>query len=597
MHGSSSKTETLRFGRFELNVRSREVRNGTTTIRLQEQPFEILRAMLERPGDVVTREELCARLWPDGTFVDFEHGLNAAMKRLRAALGDDAVNPRYIETLPRRGYRLIADAAEPSAAPTPAHGGSQRVRLAVLPFTYLGDDGAQEYFSDGLTEETIAQLGQRCRGRIGVIARSSSMAFKDTAERARAIGEALGADYLLEGSVRREGDRIRIIARLIEASDETQLWAETYERHVTDHLSLQADVAARLARSLAMELAPEASTRQQGAAPSAAAYHEYLKGRYHWNKLDDERETASASALEAALACFERALTFDPRFAEAHAIAARTHIARAQQYLERPRVALEKARTCAKRAVELEPTVAEGHLAFGDIRRMLEWDWRGAEAAYLQAIALNPSQENAHRRYSLMLAARARHAEAIHEAERACELDPLSVVGLVSAALVRYLARDFEAAIDRCRSALELSARYMPARRLLAAAALQAGRTAAALEALEAAYSQVEHAPIALAWLAHARAAAGDCAGGQECIDRWHRMDRSRYLPPYHLAIAHVGLGQTDDAFTALELACVDADPALAFVTVDPRFDPIRSDGRYSRLVELIGLGGPSNTS
>ncbi len=591
MHPSSSGTETLRFGPLELNVRSRELRNGTKIIRLQEQPFEILRAMLEHPGEVVTREELAARLWPDGTFVDFEHGLNAAIKRLRAALGDDAVNPRFIQTLPRRGYRLTADRAESSEGPAWSRGNSRRVRLAVLPFTNLADDRGQEYFVDGLTEETIAQLGQRCRGRIGIISRSSSMAFKGTVERSRAIGQALGVDYLLEGSVRRDGDRVRITARLIETADETQLWTETYERHLTDHLSMQADVAERLARSLAMELGPEVLPGQPAAAPSAAAYQEYLKGRYHWNKLDDERETASASALEAALVCFGCALAIAPDFADAYAISGRVHIARAQQDLERPRFALERARNSAKRAVELDPTLAEGHLAFGDVRRMLEWDWRGAEAAYLQAISLNPSQENAHRRYSLMLAIRGQRDEAIREAERACDLDPLSLVALVSAALVRYLAGDYDAAMDRCRRALELSAGYMPARRLLGAAALQAGCTAAALEALEFAAGHVEYAPIALAWLAHARATAGDRAGAQQCLDRLHVLaPAGRHQPAYHLAIAHVGLGNTTDALQALEQAYIDADPALAFVTVDPRFDPLRSAPRYSRLIELIGV-------
>ena len=181
-------TETLRFGPFELDVRSRELRKGQTCVRLQEQPFEILRMMLERPGHVVTREELCSRLWPNGTFVDFEHSLNAAVKRLRAALGDEADNPRFVETLPRRGYRFIAarDAGQASVA-GPASVPAHRVRLAVLPFAIVGDEPGQEYFADGLTEEMIAQLGQLCRGRIGVIARSSSMMFKQSAQRAREI--------------------------------------------------------------------------------------------------------------------------------------------------------------------------------------------------------------------------------------------------------------------------------------------------------------------------------------------------------------------------------------------------------------------------
>src|SRR5438046_199462 len=217
----------LRFESFELDVRSRELRNGKNRIRLQEQPFEILRMMLERPGDVVTREEFAHRLWPKGTYVDFEHSLNAAVKRLRAALGDDADNPRFVETLPRRGYRFVAPPATSDVPPAAVPVRAALVRLAVLPFSNLGDE-RHEYFGDGLHEELISQLGSLCRGRLGVLARWSSVVFKGTPLRARDVGEALRADYLLEGSVRHEDDRVRVTARLIEATGETQLWAEMY---------------------------------------------------------------------------------------------------------------------------------------------------------------------------------------------------------------------------------------------------------------------------------------------------------------------------------------------------------------------------------
>src|SRR4029078_7065716 len=216
----------LRFESFELDVRSRELRKGKSRIRLQEQPFEILRLMLERPRDVGTREELARRLWPQGTFVDFEHSLNAAVKRLRAALGDDADNPKFVETLPRRGYRFIASLPRTEVAvPGPA---SACPRLAVLPFSNLSDDSSHEYFADGLTEELIAQLGPRCRGRVSVIARRSSAVVQGTLQRACEIAATLNADYLLEGSVRREGRRVRITVRLVEGKSETDLWSETH---------------------------------------------------------------------------------------------------------------------------------------------------------------------------------------------------------------------------------------------------------------------------------------------------------------------------------------------------------------------------------
>ena len=232
--------------------------------------------MLERPGDIVTRDELQRRLWPNGTFVDFEHSINAAVKRLREALGDDADNPRFVETLPRRGYRFIgALKAGPGA---PGEGAPPKVRLAVIPFSNLSEERGEDYFADGLTEEMITQLGHLCRGRIGVISRSSSMAFKERGLPAGEVGRALRADYLLEGSIRREGDRVRITARLVETAGETHLWVESYEPRLTDYLSVQKDVAARIAKSLTMELIPEAPGASPGASSNASAYQAYLKG-------------------------------------------------------------------------------------------------------------------------------------------------------------------------------------------------------------------------------------------------------------------------------------------------------------------------------
>ena len=579
----SAETQGLvRFGPFELDVRSRELKRGTTSVRLQDQPFEILRVMLERAGEVVTRDELRRRLWPDGTFVDFEHSLNAAIKRLRAALGDDAENPRFVQTLPRRGYRFIG------ALDTPRHGGNGPAvpRLAVLPFTNLADGGGQEYFTDGLTEEMISQLGQRCGGRIGVVARWSSMVFKGSVDRAREIGRALRADYLLEGSVRREGDRVRITARLVDAPGETQLWAETYERHLVDCLSVQADVAARIAESLALELMPDAAAGAPPSVTSVSAYQEYLKGRYHWNNYlrpDDE-------GLEQALAHYSEALRLDPRFAPARAGAARVRIAQAVNYRERPRPVLEAARAEAKRAIELDSGVSEGRLALADVRRMLEWDWRNAEAEYMAAISLNPSQENAHRGYGTMLAALGRYDTAVREVERACELDPLCLVVGTNAAFVQYLAGDYEAALHHCRRTTDIDPQFWSAQRVMGLVLLQTGRVADALALFEAGYEHARQDPVFGSALAHARAVAGDLVGAREALAAIDRVARSRYVSSYHVAIAHVGLGDIDAAFTALEKAVVDCDPALVYLNVEPRFAAVRSDPRHARLVDLLGL-------
>lgn len=274
---------SLRFGAFELDVRSRQLRDGSMRIRLQEQPFEILCLMLERPGNVVTRDELRQRLWPEGTFVDFEHSLNAAIKRLRAALGDDPAQPKFVETVRRRGYRFIAATQPVAPAETRRGAVAPRLRLVVLPFRNLSDDSGRKYFSAGLTEELIAQLGPLCTGEVGIIASRSSMVRGDSAQRVRDLGEALLADYVLEGSTRCEGSRVRITACLVDVPTETHQWSGTYERASDDWLSVQADVAGCVARSLVEELVTDARAvaprsvhrSSEAAAPTVAHHHRW----------------------------------------------------------------------------------------------------------------------------------------------------------------------------------------------------------------------------------------------------------------------------------------------------------------------------------
>jgi TolB-like protein len=574
----SGSEAALRFGAFELDERARELRTGTTRIRLQEQPFEILRQLLRRPGEVVTREELRRQLWPDGTYVDFEHSLNAAVKRLRAALGDDADNPRFVETLPRRGYRFVGAAAEPEGPSIPApQPRAPRVRLAVLPFSNLGDE-RHEYFGDGLHEELISQLGGLCRGRLGVLARWSSIVFKGTPLRARDIGEALRADYLLEGSVRHEDDRVRVTARLIETSGETQIWAEMYDRHLTHCLTVQSDVAAQIARALAAELVPDERARTTTAA--SAAYQAYLKGRYFWNKAEDQ-------AIDQAIAYYEEALSLDASFGPAAAALARARIARAEHYLELPRLALASAREAAERALEIDGSLYEAHLALAETQRMLDFDWAGAEASYLKALALNPSSESAHRAYALLLSALGRHHEAVRESDRAIELDPLCLVVGGAAAWVAYASGDYPAAIEIARNTIDMDPEFVRARRVLAAAYLQSGRVDDAVQELETSAALTDH-PVLLAWLAHARAITGHRSEAEAILARM--LTQRGYRQHYALAIAYVGLERIDDAFEALDVACLDRDPLLSHIAVEPRFDHLRSDSRFTALLTRMNL-------
>jgi TolB-like protein/Flp pilus assembly protein TadD len=504
------------------------------------------------------------------------------VKRHRSALGDDADNPTFIETLPRRGYRLIAGLAHPSPSSPPQRAADEpRTRLAVLPFSNLSDE-RQEYFSDGLTEEMISQLGCLLRSRVGVVARWSSMAFKGTVQRVIEIGEALNAQYLLEGSVRHEGQRVRITARLVEAASETELWSEIYDRTLGDCLAVQSEVAGHIGRALVTELLPVPAGRPQGI-PSSTAYQAYLKGKYYWN-------LPGWGGFTQALASYEEAVALDSGFAAAHAAIGRLWVARAEYYLDPPRAALEAARRAARAALERDRGLAEAHMVLGETTRMLEWDWRGAEAAYAEGIAHNPSYECVHRAYGTMLSALGRHREAVERTEHACLLDPLCLVVGVAAAWARYAAGDYEAAVQHCRNTLDIEPRHLAAHRLLGAATLQLGRPDEAVAALETARSLAPDDAVVAAWLAHAHAASGDERQALPLVDRVRARAGCGYVSPYHLAIAYTGLGKDDDAFEALDNAWIDRDPALASIAVEPRFGRLRSDARFEELLGRLDL-------
>jgi TolB-like protein len=591
------QSDIRRFGTFEVDLRARELRKGGIRIRLQDQPFEILAMILDRPGEIVTRDELRQRLWPAGTFVDFEHSLNAAVKRLRAALGDEADNPRFVETLHRRGYRFIApvDAESParrlhSPAVRPVQTPLHEVvsfRLVVLPFANLSGDPTQEYFSDGMTEEMITQISRLSPG-LGVIARTSSMLFKRSGKSASEIGRELAVDYLLEGSVRRDGDRIRITAQLIEARSELHLWAETYDRKLEETLILQAEVAARIAQSLAMELVPgrrEAIERVR--VPQSEAYQAYLKGQFHWNRTGD-------SGLDSAITYYERALELDSGFAAAHASMARAQVALADFSREPGRPALERARAAARRALELDPGLSDAHVVLGEVDRALAWNWTAAEAHYRAAISLGPSN-CAHRTYGYFLSSLSRHDEARQEAVRAADVDPMCLAANTCGAWVSYAAGRYQDAIEQCLHTLDMDSSYALARRLLGAAYVATGRHRegiAELETLVAVRTDLPHGEdfVALAWLAHAKAAAGRTQEAEASVRRLNGEAKSHYVPPYHVALAYCALDDREAAFAHLSQAREERDPALTSIAVEPRFEPVRRDPRYVALIRDLGL-------
>lgn len=440
----------------------------------------------------------------------------------------------------------------------------------MLPFENLSNDPAQEYFSDGLTEEMITQISRLSPGRLGVIARTSSMLFKRSGKSACEIGRELAVDYLLEGSVRGDGDRIRITAQLIEARTEVHLWSDTYDRRLEETLILQSEVAARIAHSLAMELVPDRREALRRVSPQRnEAYQAYLKGRYHWNRTDDD-------GLKSAMTFYEEAITLDPEFAAAHASLARAYVSVAYNSRE-PRKALEAARDAALRAIDLDPGTSNAHLALAEFRRALEWNWPPAEATYRKAIALSLSCEAVRRAFAAFLASLSRFSEARAEADRACDLDPLCLTVSTGAAWVRYAAGEYDEAIDRCRHTLDMDPAFMPARRLLGAAYLAAGQPQQAVAELEAT-TGADTGPLSLAWLTHAKAAAGMRDEALDLMAKLEELATRSYVPPYHLALAHTGLDNRDSAFALLARASAERHPVLTNLAVEPRFEPLHRD-------------------
>jgi TolB-like protein/DNA-binding winged helix-turn-helix (wHTH) protein/Tfp pilus assembly protein PilF len=625
--------DVVRFGPFAVDRLNGELHKHGTKIRLHGQPLQVLGMLLERPGEVVTREELRARLWGSETFVDFEHGVHAAVNKLRAALNDSADRPRYIETIPRRGYRFIgniepaAPAVHAASAPAPAgtsgdessptspsphravllrylaaillvfafvaavwsyratppsRGATDRLMLAVLPFENLSGEPEQEYFSDGLTEELITSLGQLEAARLGVIARTSVMGYKRTSQPIRQITRELGVDYVLEGSVRHHGARIRVTAQLIRASDETHVWADTYDRTLGDLLPMQTEIARAVAGELQVRLpgvaASPASRQVRWEAHEAA-----LRGRYFL-------EQRTAEAIRVAREYFERAIALEPDYALGYVGLADAHIL-AVTYAEAPgEVAMARAREALLRARALDEQNAAVHAWLGVVLAEHDWNWIGAEQAYRRAVELDPNFAYAHKLYSEYLSYVGRFEEAIAEAHLARRLDPPSVVTNTHVGLVLYRARQYEAALDVLQQAMELDPDhpmpYLP--RGLALSML--GRHDEAVAALERGLSASDRSSEMLAQLGLAYGRAGRGSHARAMLSELQARARTQHVSPFAFALAHMGAGETDKAIDALAAAYRSREWYLCVLKTEPVFDPLRENPRFQELLRQLNL-------
>ena len=544
-------------------------------IRLEEKPFQILELLLEAPGRVITRKALCDRLWP-GTFVGYSHSLNTAVNKLRELLGDSAQSPRFVETIPRRGYRFVAPVEKSGKSPS-GHG---KTMLAVLPFENLDGAAEQEYFADGLTEEMISQLGQLDPKLLGVIARTSAIQYKSTKKPIGAIAAELGVGHILEGSVRRDGARIRIAAQLIEARDQTHLWSATYDRELRDIFSVQQEVAKHVGKALAIELLPANPSPSVTADPDA--HEAYLQGRFFWGKR-------SEGELKKAIECFERALSIDPACARSYSGIADCYGLLCWFGAFPPREAGPRAETAALRALALDDSRSEVHASLGLVRYWYNWDWKGAEREFLRAIELNPSYATARQWYAAYLNAMGRFEEAQKELKSARELDPFSLIIRMNAADPFFYARQFDRAIEHLHTLLEHEPEFLPALFNLGRAYVQMGLYDEAIAAFQKTV-QTSGNRQSLPVLAHAYALAGRTADAIGILEDLNKQEDGRYTASPLLARIYLGLGRKDKAFEALQRGIEERSFWITMLKVDPVYDGIRSDPRFRELLKKVGL-------
>jgi TolB-like protein/DNA-binding winged helix-turn-helix (wHTH) protein/Flp pilus assembly protein TadD len=633
----------LRFGVFELDIPAGQLRKHGLRVRLQEQPFLVLAMLLEKHGEVVTREELQNKLWPADTFVDFDHGLNKAISKIREALGDSAASPRFVETIARRGYRFLAevkvadvasgrggenaiqpspgvealDSRDPAAEmPVPKrilasppwklsimmmlflliaavsawmlnswnHRPPIIRSLAVLPLESLSSDASQDYFADGMTDELISDLGQISALR--VISRTSVMAYKHVHKPLPEIARELNVDAVVEGTVLRSGDQVRITVQLIEAPADKHLWSQSYEGELRGALALQNKVAAAIAEQIQINLNPqEQAALKNGKVVNPEAYVSYLKGRYFWNKR-------TAEGLKVALAYFNQAIEEDPKYAQAYSGLADTYalLADWEYGVMTPKEALPKAKAAAIKALELDNTLGEAHNSLAFCLDVFDWDWDSAGKEFRRAIELNPGYATAHQWYASHLLLLGRNQESIAELRKAENLDPLSLI--ISSDLADFLviAHSYDESIRESRKTIEMDPSFALAHNQLGQAYLQKSMNDEAVAELQKAVHLSGDSPTCMANLARAYVASGKKSEAVRLLDDLKKRSDPGDSHASEIALIYIALGDTDQALNWLGKGYEERlNPS---VLLRPGFDPIRLDPRFKNLLRRIGLPG-----
>jgi TolB-like protein/DNA-binding winged helix-turn-helix (wHTH) protein/Tfp pilus assembly protein PilF len=614
-----SKPGSLTFGIFKVDLKASELRKAGIKQKLAPQPFQVLQALLERPGEVVTREQLRDLLWPDHTFVDYDLALKKAVNRLRDVLGDSAASPRFIETIPRQGYRFLAEVrAVASSVPSPpadarvywklavglscataaallfafnvgklrsrifAYSRPAEIRsIAVLPLQNLSNDPAQEYFTEGITDALTTDLAQI--GSLRVISRTSAVQFKGSRETLPQIGRDLNVDAIVEGTVARTESHVRITAQLIDANSDHHLWARSYERDLKDVLALQDEVARDIAEEIRIKLTPKERTlltRVQAIDPEA--HDDYLRGRFWWSKRTAEGEWKG-------LDYFQKAIAKEPNYALAYAGVADSYLVLGHHGRMAPREALPKAKQAAIKALELDPSLAEAHTSLATVKLAYDWDWPGAENEFKQALALNPNYSTAHHWYSHYLVPMGRLDEAIQELERARELDPFSAPVNDFLGMTLYFDRQYDDAIRQFRRALEMHPEMTEWHDEIANTYEQKNSLAEAFAERQQTVRLNGDTQLA-ASLEQVYQHSGYKGYLAARIQSQEQASKFGSVDNMHLAHLCAILGDQAHALHYLENAYDERNPWLLNVQVDPAMDSLRSSAGFRDLIRRIGL-------
>jgi TolB-like protein/DNA-binding winged helix-turn-helix (wHTH) protein/Tfp pilus assembly protein PilF len=621
MAGYADQSRTVRFGVFEVDLRTGELRKNGVKIKLQDQPFRVLIILLRHAGDVVTREELRRELWPTDTFVDFDHGLNAAVRRLRDALDDSAESPRFIETLPRHGYRFITATVPNAIQPkTPAEllrrwsvpvlaalflialalfvwgrynlPGARLFRtavqpqirsVAVLPFTNISGDPQHESFADGMTEALITELSRI--GPLRVISRTSMMQYKGEKKKALPqIGRELNVDAVLEGSALRVGSRVRIATHMIYVPTDQSLMAETYEGDLGDILKIQREVAKSISGRVRVTLTPQQQSRLH-AVPKVdpEAYQAYLAATHV--------DLSGHQGIKTSQSYFLKAIEIDPNFAQAYTGLAAMHVLLAAQRWQSPREAFPSAKQAIQKALELDDSNCEAHLVLARISWQYDWDWRAADKEYQRALDLCPNDVGTQAEYGVYSAVNGRITEAQAAIAKTRELDAIKSEPFVGTSVIHYQVRNFNALTETGRAFVAQNSNDWLAHHWLGVGYEGSGQMLQAISEYQKAVelSQGDSDPTAA--LAHAYAASGRKPEAQKILREWLRQSDKVYVSPYMIAAVYAGLGSKEKAFEYLDKAYQERSSDLSyFLRADLRMDSLRSDPRFQELLARINF-------